>query len=92
MAKQKRKNLVEREKSRKGNGTISGVQLASCYVASALIVVLCLVEAANPQVQAEGDPALYYVLAVLGIAFSLWITLKNSRAKKAADPGYPRLK
>lgn len=92
MAKQKRKNLVEREKSRKGNGTISGVQLASCYVASALIVVLCLVEAANPQVQAEGDPALYYVLAVLGIAFSLWITLKNSRAKKAADPGHPRLK
>lgn len=92
MAKQKRKNLVEREKSRKGNGTISGLQLASCYVASGLIVVLCLVEASSPQVQAEGDPALYYVLAALGIAFSLWITLKNSRAKKAADASHPRLK
>lgn len=53
MAKQKRKNLVEREKSRKGNGTISGLQLVSCYVASGLIVVLCLVEANSPQVRAE---------------------------------------
>lgn len=92
MAKQKRKNLVEREKGRKGNGTISGIQLASCYAASGLIVVLCLVEASNPQVRAEGDPALYYGLAVLGILFSLWITLKNSRAKKDANTNHPRLK
>ena len=45
MAKKTRQNLVEREKNKKGDGTISKVQLWSCYAASALIVVLCVLDA-----------------------------------------------
>lgn len=92
MAKQKRQNLMERERNRKGDGTISKVQLYSCYGASALIVILCLVEALKPETQASGNPGLYYFLAVLGIVFSVYITIRNNGAKKKPAPTGRRLK
>ena len=91
MAKQKRQNLIEREKNKK-TGSISKVQLYSCYAASALIAVLCLVEALKPETQTSGNPATYYMLAVLGIAFSVFITIRNNAAKKKDAPTGRRLK
>lgn len=87
MAKKKKQNLMEREKNRKGDGTISRTQLLSCYVASALIAVLCVWEALKPETQASGDPVMYYVLAVLGVAYSVFITIRNHNAKKKAQGG-----
>ena len=82
MGKKKRQNLLERERNKKRDGTISKMQLISCYAASALIVVICLLEANNPEVQASADPSMYYLLAVLGVAFSVYITVRNNSAKK----------
>lgn len=87
----KRQNVIEREKNKKGNGTISKVQLISCYIASALIVVLCVVEALKPETAAEGNPGFYYFLAFLGVAFSVFITVRNKNAQKKPAQG-PRLK
>lgn len=92
MGKQKRQNLVEREKSKKGSGTISKMQLLSCYAASALIVVLCVVEALKPETQTSGNPAMYYFLAVLGVVFSVFITVRNNSAEKKSAPSGNRLK
>lgn len=86
----KRQNLIEREKNKKGNGTISKAQLISCYAASALIVVLCIVEARKSETMADGNPALYYLLAALGVAFSVFITVRNQKAGKKKTSG-PRL-
>ena len=86
----KRQNLIEREKNKKGDGTISRAQLISCYAASALIVVLCIVEARQPETIADGNPALYYLLAALGVAFSVYITVRNKAARKKKTSG-PRL-
>ena len=91
MAKQKRQNLIEREKNKK-TGSISKLQLYSCYAASALIVVLCIVEALKPETQTSGNPSTYYFLAVMGIAFSVFITVRNNAAKKKDVPTGRRLK
>ena len=89
MANKKRQNLVEREKSRKGDGTVSKVQLYSCYGASILIVILCVMEALKPETP---NPGLYYFLAVLGVVFSVFITIRNNGAKKKPAPTGKRLK
>jgi predicted membrane chloride channel (bestrophin family) len=91
MAKQKRQNLIEREKNKKV-GSISKLQLYSCYAASLLIVVLCIVEALKPETQASGNATTYYFLAVLGVAFSIYITVRNNAAKKKDVPTGKRLK
>lgn len=93
MAKTKRQNVVDREKNKKGDGTISKMQLISCYIASALIVVLCIVEAGKPETIAAENQVMYYALAVLGVAFSVFITIRNSNAKKKKEiSAGPRLK
>ncbi len=92
MAKKKRQSLVERERNKEGGGTISKVQLFSCYAASLLIVILCVVEARKPETQASGNPAMYYCLAALGVAFSIFITVRNNSAKKNPTPTGKRLK
>ena len=89
MAKQKRQHLIEQEKKRKGNRTISDVQLVSCYIASAVIVVLCIIEAMKPETV---NPPMYYVLAALGVGFSVFITIRNNSAKKKPVPTGKRLK
>lgn len=91
MAKKTRESLMQREKNRRGDGTISKTQLLSCYAASALIVVLCIVEALKPETQTSGDPAMYYLLAVLGVAFSVIITVRDRNARKSDQPKGKRL-
>lgn len=91
MAKKTRESLMQREKNRRGDGTISKVQLFSCYGASALIVILCIVEALKPETQASGNPAVYYLLAVLGVVFSVIITVRDRNARKSAQPKGKRL-
>lgn len=92
MAKKKRQNLMERERSRRGDGTISKLQLYSCYLASALIVLLCVVEALKPETQTSGNPSMYYFLAALGVGFSVFITVRNNAAGKKSAPTGKRLK
>ena len=92
MAKKKRQNLVEREQNRKGDGTISRLQLYSCYGASLLIVILCVTEALKPETQASGNPSMYYLLAALGVGYSVYITLRNNASKKKPAPTGKRLK
>lgn len=92
MSKKKKQTLAEREKNKKGDGTITKVQLGSCYVASALIAVLCVMEALKPETQESGDPAMYYILAVLGVVFSVFITFRHNGAKKEKKPEGKRLK
>ena len=92
MAKKDRQNLIEREKNKKGDGTISKVQLYSCYGASALIVILCLMEALRPETQTNGNPAMYYLLAALGVGYSVFITFRNRSAKNKKVSSGPRLK
>jgi len=91
MAKKKRQTMMEREQNRR-TGTVSKMQLLSCYAASALIVILCVVEALKPETQASGSPGMYYALAALGVAFSVFITVRNNAAKKQDTPRGNRLK
>ena len=82
MAKKTKQSIMEREKNKKGDGTISNVQLWSCYIVSVIIVVLCIMEALKPETQ-----ALYYGLAILGAAYSVFITIRNNSAKKKKSEG-----
>lgn len=92
MASSKGQNVIQREKNKKGNGTITKVQLISCYAVSALIVVLCIIEAMKPETIAQENQVMYYILAVVGVAFSVGITIRNNKAKKSAQYTGPRLK
>ena len=87
MAKKTKQSIMEREKNKKGDGTISNVQLWSCYIVSAIIVVPCILEALKPETQASGDAPLYYGLAILGAAYSVFITIRNNSAKKKKSEG-----
>lgn len=80
-----KKRPIENPHKKKNDGTISGGRLLSCYVASALIVLLCVMEALKPETQEAGDVGLYVLLAVLGVLFSVFITIrsrKNQREKE----------
>ena len=93
MGKKNKPNAIQRQQEKKGDGTISKVQLYSCYASSLIIAVLCLWESQSPEVIAEGEQNLYYVLAVLGVLFSVYIAIRNkaAQAKKDQHAG-PRLK
>ena len=91
MAKKTRESLIQREKNRRGDGTSSKTQLFSCYGASALIVILYIVEALKPETQTSGNPGMYYLLAVLGVVFSVIITVRDRNARKSPQPKGKRL-
>ena len=91
MAKNKKQNVMEREKNRKGKGTLSPVQLISVYIAAVLIVILCIMEALKPETQTSGNPGMYYLLAVLGVVFSVIITVRDRNARKSPQPKGKRL-
>ncbi len=62
---------------------VSGSVIGSCYVASAAIVVIAVSEAVkcfNSENTTGG--AFYVALAMLGVLFSVFIVLVNSRNKK----------
>ncbi|MFB0921018.1 MAG: hypothetical protein QMB62_09065 [Oscillospiraceae bacterium] len=62
---------------------VSGNILVSCYVASAAIVVIAVSEALKSFGSADTRSGVFYVaLGVLGLLFSLFITVMNNRNKK----------
>ena len=90
MAKNKKQSVMDREKNRKGKGTLSPIQLVSVYIAAALIVILCMVQASLPE---EPNPHMYIILAILAVVYVLYITFRDRKAKQAeSKPNGPRLK
>ncbi len=87
MAKKQKQNPYERQKNKKGDGTITRTQLLSCYASSLIIVVLCVWEGLKPETQENGDPTMYFILAALGVAYSVLITIRNHNAKQKAQGG-----
>ena len=69
---------------RKSAGTISDDRLISCYVASAVIVGLCIYEMISGKDEILGGTATYGILAALAVVFSVVITLRNREAKRAS--------
>ena len=62
---------------------ISGNILISCYVASAAIIVIAVSEAVKAFNTADSKTGTFYVaLAVLGLLFSVFITVMNNRNKR----------
>ena len=67
---------------------ISGNVLISCYVASAAIAVIAVSEALKCfGADSKGEGYFYVILAVLGVLFSVFITLMNNRNKKLIKQG-----
>lgn len=82
-----KKKQFDNPHKKQGDGTVSGTVLVSCYVASALIVLVCVLEALKPETQAAGDVPLYIGLAVAGVLFSVSITIRNRKAQKEKEKG-----
>lgn len=70
---------------RKAGGTIFDGRLLSCYAASAVIVGLCLYEFFTGKDDIIGGGISYIFLAVVAIVLSVYITVRNRAAKKAAE-------
>jgi len=63
--------------------TVSYTVVFSCYLASAVILVIAIIEAVKQFQQASvWGGVIYIVLAIAGILFSVFITLWNRRNKK----------
>jgi len=62
---------------------VSATVLASCYVASAAIVIIAVSEAVKSFGAADTKNGTFYVvLAVLGVLFSVFIAVLNARNKR----------
>jgi Na+/serine symporter len=62
---------------------VSGNVMVSCYIATAAILVIALVEAARSFMTGENRAGIsYIVLAVLGVFLSIFITIMNSRNRR----------
>lgn len=66
---------------------ISAGALSSCYVASAAIAVIAGREAALCFGRDPVGGTFYIILAVLGVLFSVFITVTNNRNKKHIQQG-----
>ena len=76
---------LERNKEYK---QVSSTVLFSCYVASAAIIVIAVSEAIKSFGASDSSAGAFYIaLAVLGAAFSVFITLMNNRNKKLIAQG-----
>ena len=65
---------------------VSGTVLISCYIASAAIIVIAVSEAVKCYNVSDTKTGIFYViLAVLGTAFSVFITVMNSRNKRIIE-------
>ncbi len=63
--------------------TVSDTVVFSCYIASAAILVIAIIEAVKQFQQANiWGGIIYIVLAIAGVLFSVFITLWNRRNKK----------
>jgi len=62
---------------------VSANVIFSCYIVSAAIAVIAVSEAAKSFGSSDTTGGVFYVaLAVLGLAFSVFITVVNNRNKK----------
>ncbi len=76
---------LERNKEYK---QVSSTVLFSCYIASAAILVIAVSEAIKSFGASDTRTGAFYIaLAVLGAAFSVFITLMNNRNKKLIAQG-----
>ena len=67
---------------------VSGNVIISCYAASAVIVVIAVSEAIKSfGAGSTSEGTFYVILAVLGVLFSVFITLMNNRNKKFIKQG-----
>ena len=63
--------------------TVSETVVFSCYLASAAILVIAIIEAVKQFQQGSvWGGVVYIILAVAGVLFSIFITLWNRRNKK----------
>jgi hypothetical protein len=80
------KKRTKKQGPLKRSGTykeVSGSVIGSCYVASAVIAIIAVSEAVKSFSSANTSSGAFYVaLAVLGVLFSVFITVVNRRNKK----------
>jgi len=79
------RNVRREERSRpyrRAAGTISNGRLISCYLASAVIVALCIY-GIIAQEDIVGGSFTYVLLAAAAVIFSVVITVRNNEAKAA---------
>ncbi len=68
--------------------TVSDPVVFSCYIASAVILVLAIIEAVKEFQQGKiWGGVIYILLAIAGVLFSVFITIWNKRNKKLLREG-----
>lgn len=79
----KRKSKTVPPRRKRSVRQVSGSVLFSCYIASAAIFIIAVSEAVRCFGEDKsGSGKLYIILAVLGLLFSVFITIMNNRNKK----------
>lgn len=83
MAKLKYSTGKQKQKDPPPIQTISDTVVYSCYIASLAILVIAIIEAVKQFQQANlWGGVIYIALALVGVLFSVFITLWNRRNKK----------
>lgn len=88
MAKYKFPSKQLQPKGSKEVRTVSDPVVFSCYFASAVILVLAIIEAVKEFQQGRiWGGVIYILLAIAGVLFSVFITIWNKRNKKLLREG-----
>jgi len=83
MAKMKFSTGTQKQKDLPAVQTVSDTVVFSCYIASAVILVIAIIEAVKRfQLGNLWGGIIYVALAIAGVLFSVFITLWNRRNKK----------
>ena len=83
MAKMKFSTGTQKQKDPPAVQTVSDTVVFSCYIASAVILVIAIIEAVKRfQLGNLWGGMIYVALAIAGVLFSVFITLWNRRNKK----------
>lgn len=83
MAKKKFSTANKKQKDPPPNQTVSDTVVFSCYIASAAILVIAVIEAIKQFQQSNiWGGIIYIVLAIAGVLFSVFITRWNRRNKQ----------
>lgn len=83
MTKMKFSTGTQKQKDLPAVQTVSDTVVFSCYIASAVILVIAIIEAVKRfQLGNLLGGIIYVALAIAGVLFSVFITLWNRRNKK----------
>ncbi len=83
MAKMKFSTGTQKQKDPPPIQTVSDTVVFSCYIASAAILAIAIIEAIKQFQQSNiWGGIIYIILAIAGVLFSVFITLWNRRNKK----------